>query len=76
MPENEGLNLILDRRSVRTYREGKIGRDLLCRMVEAGMYAPCPSGQPWQFVVLDDAAIFRQIAAFHPMVAWYARPPL
>jgi coenzyme F420-0:L-glutamate ligase/coenzyme F420-1:gamma-L-glutamate ligase len=50
-----GLDIVLSRRSIRSFSKESVPRSKLDRILEAGMKAPSPHNtQPWKFVVLSD----------------------
>jgi len=55
---NPVLQAISERRSVRKYKEKKIPRNLLEKVIEAGNLAPSVDNlQPWRFVVVEDESL-------------------
>ena len=65
--ETDILDLIKSRRAVRQFREGRIDREVLARLVEAGQWAPSGSGrEPCVFVVVDDPDRIDTLRAFAP----------
>ncbi|MFO8128868.1 MAG: nitroreductase family protein [Bacteroidales bacterium] len=61
------LESIKKRRSIRTYEKGRIPRETIQILLEAAMYAPSARNeQPWQFMVVDDPAVLRELAEAHP----------
>ncbi len=58
---------IFTRRSIRKYRDTRIGDEQIDTLLKAGMYAPSAvNKQPWHFVVLDDREIFEKVIEVHP----------
>ncbi len=56
--ENPVLRTIIERRSVRKYKEQKVPRGLLEKVIEAGNHAPSVDNlQPWRFVVVEDEGV-------------------
>ena len=54
---NDLATLLRSRRSVRSYLDRPVPRELLEQVLEAARWAPSPHGrQPWRFVVLTQAA--------------------
>ena len=54
---NNTLEIIHQRKSVRNYTDQKVGKDLLEKLVKAGMAAPTAvNKQPWAFITIDDRA--------------------
>ncbi len=59
---NEVLKAIKTRRAVRAYETGKIPRDMLNKIIEAGNDAPSAmNSQPWRFVVVEDEALHQKL---------------
>jgi nitroreductase len=49
------LSVLFSRRSIRRYLEKPVERDLLIKLLQAGMAAPsAANSQPWEFIVVDD----------------------
>lgn len=54
---------IKERRSVRSYLEKPVPKEVIERIVEAGTYAPSGANlQPWRFVLVDDPELKKEIA--------------
>ena len=61
------MDPIMARRSIRKYRSDVLQGDVLERLVEAGMAAPCANGRrSWHFVVIDDRELLDAVPKFHP----------
>jgi nitroreductase len=57
------LALLKSRRSIRRYRPDPVPDEMVEQLLEAGRWAPSASNrQPWEFIVVRDEAIRRQIA--------------
>lgn len=53
--ENEVITCIKRRRSVRSYKDVTIARDIIDTIITAGKYAPSAENrQPWKFIVVTD----------------------
>lgn len=53
---------ILERRSVRKYKDRQVPEDLVRRILEAGRYAPSAGNcQPWKFLVVRDRAMLDEM---------------
>jgi nitroreductase/NAD-dependent dihydropyrimidine dehydrogenase PreA subunit len=53
---------VLKRRSVRNFKDEPVPDHLIRRVLEAGRFAPSAGNcQPWQFIVITDKALIRQI---------------
>ena len=70
--ENQVLNNIRQRRSVRHFVPGKrVPREQLIELVKAGMAAPSACNrQPWAFIAIDDPEVAAELAAIHPHAAF------
>ena len=63
----EAMQAILGRRSIRKYRQGEVGDDMVRQLLEAAMSAPSAGNeQPWHFIVIRDRAVLNAIPNFHP----------
>ncbi|WP_425803399.1 nitroreductase family protein [Desulfitobacterium sp. Sab5] len=61
------MNVILNRKSIRKYKDIKLSDDIVEELLRAGMQAPSAANeQPWEFVVLRDKEIMKKITEFHP----------
>lgn len=61
---NSFFDLVHERRSVRSYNDKAVPKELIERAVEAARLAPSAhNAQPWKFIVVDNAAIKDEIAA-------------
>ncbi|AIH04255.1 nitroreductase family protein [Thermodesulfobacterium commune] len=55
---------IFDRRSIRRYLEQKPNKELIYRLLEAGIWAPSGlNNQPWRFVIVWSEEIKQKLAA-------------
>lgn len=60
------MNAILNRKSIRKYKDIKISDEIIEGLLRAGMQAPSAGNeQPWEFVVLRDKEIMKRITEFH-----------
>lgn len=63
----EAFECLLDRRSVRKFREGEIPDETMVEILKAAMYAPSAGNQrPWHFVVIRSRKTLERIMGFHP----------
>jgi nitroreductase len=87
LPLDEDWNpverVILERRSVRIYKERQVPENLVRRILEAGRYAPSAGNyQPWKFVVIRDKDIIDEMEKdarmmakmIKAMLAWETSP--
>jgi len=71
------LKAIKVRRSVRAYSLRPIPDDLMQRMQDALRYAPSACNiQPWQFILVTDATLRRQLARAAKEQMWMADAPV
>jgi nitroreductase len=64
------LDAIRTRRSIRKYEPKEVPEELVEKAIAAAMMAPSArNAQPWQFVVLTDRGLLRQIPKINPH-AW------
>jgi nitroreductase len=67
------LDAIRNRRSIRQYLARPVPRELLQQILTAAMYAPSACNQqPWQFVVIDDRELLREIPEINSYAAMAA----
>ena len=63
-PFNAVETTIIERRSVRVYRDKPVPEYLVKRILEAGRYAPSAGNcQSWKYVVVQDPALIAEMAA-------------
>jgi nitroreductase len=63
MNNQELLNLIGSRQSVRAYASSPVEKEKLLRCIEAARLAPSAcNAQPWKFIIIDDAVLKNTIA--------------
>lgn len=61
------LDAIRTRRSIRKYKDRPVPEELVQKILAAAMSAPSArNAQPWQFVVIEDRRILREIARINP----------
>lgn len=60
-------DVFFTRRSVRSYTDQKIEQEKLDYILRAAMYAPSARNmRSWQFIVVDDKALFEKVNNMHP----------
>lgn len=60
------LKAILARRSIRAYTGEPVSREIITKLLEAGMAAPSSMNRtPWHFVVVSDRATLTKLAEAH-----------
>ena len=63
----DALEALNTRRSIRKFKQGKISKDTINKILETGMSAPSAiNEQPWHFVVIDKQELIDKILKFHP----------
>ncbi|HBC97794.1 MAG TPA: nitroreductase family protein [Clostridium sp.] len=61
------MNAILERKSIRKYTDKMISKEIIEKILKAGMSAPSAvDEQPWQFIVIDDKDTLNEITKIHP----------
>ena len=77
-PDNQALECILTRTSVRQYDENRtISRDTIGTLLRAAMAAPTAvNKQPWAFVAIDNRQDLDSLAAVLPYARMLAKAPL
>lgn len=61
------METILSRRSIRKYTDKPIEQKIINQLLEAAMSAPSAGNQqPWQFIIVDERNILKEIPKFHP----------
>lgn len=59
---NEVINAIKSRRSVRSYKNDVLSKDILQQIIEAGCYAPTGhNAQPWHFSAIQDRELLDEV---------------
>ncbi|MGD9332970.1 MAG: nitroreductase family protein [Desulfobacterales bacterium] len=71
-------DLIRNRRSIRRFKDRPVAPEKIDLLLEAALRAPSSRGfNPWEFVVVDDAALLQKLARCKPHGARFlARAPL
>jgi nitroreductase len=73
----DAIDAILTRRSVRRFLTDPVPEDKVKLLLRAAMQAPSAvNQQPWQFVVINDQALLREVAIFHTSVQVLHEAPL
>lgn len=63
----ETMNVLLNRRSIRSYTDKDIPNDIIMDILKGGMYAPSGGNeQPWDFIVIKDKSMLEKITEIHP----------
>jgi nitroreductase len=71
------ITAIHTRRSVRAYTDARVDAEAVRTMLAAAMTAPSAgNGQPWEFIIVDDAARMAKIPEIHPYAGMAPKAPL
>jgi nitroreductase len=71
------LDFIKQRRSIRAFEKSEITEDDIEMILEAGRWAPSASNrQPWEFIVIKDKEILKEIASSAMYGNFVKRAPL
>lgn len=61
------MESILNRKSIRKYKDAKIRQEQVEELLRAGMQAPSAGNeQPWEFIVLRNKEVMKKITEIHP----------
>jgi nitroreductase len=61
------MDAILNRKSIRKYKDTKVTDEIVEELLKAAMAAPSAGNeQPWEFIVLRDKDIMQKITEVHP----------
>jgi len=64
---SKALDVMLSRRSIRSYEDRPLNDTIFEHLLKAAMAAPSAHNQqPWEFVIIDDRATLDKIPEFHP----------
>jgi len=73
----EILEALKTRRSIRRYHKDPIPQAMLVKILEAGRWAPSASNsQPWDFIVITEPELKRQVARAHMYGLFLLEAPL
>ena len=68
---------LFTRRSVRKYLPTKVKEEDIKKLLKAGMYAPSAiNEQPWEFIVVDDEAIIKDLGSVNTRSTFIQTAPL
>jgi len=74
---NEGMKLIMTRRSIRRYQDAPVSEGDVETLLRAAMAAPSAGNcQPWHFVVVRERETMRRIMDVHPYSKMLDHAPL
>ncbi len=75
--DNIAYQNILSRTSIRNFTDQAVSEDLKTALLQAGMAAPSGvNKQPWEFILIDDPKILRQLADSLPYAKMTALAPM
>ncbi len=71
------MNAIYTRRSVRSFKETKVEKDKIEKLLRAAMQAPSASNQqPWEFIVIESQEGREKVASMSPYASPIKKAPL
>lgn len=71
------MNSIFKRRSIRKYKNQEIEKEKVKKLLEAAMNAPSAGNeQPWQYIVVDDKNLLKEMSKMSPYSKMTADAPL
>ena len=71
------MKTIYKRRSIRKYLDKPVDSKIINDLIKAGMNAPSAGNErPWEFIVVDDSTILKQIPHVHPYAAMTKEAPV
>ena len=71
------LNNILNRTSVRSYKDKPVEKEKIEKLLRAGMAAPTAvNKQPWHFIVVTDKSQLQKLSEANPYAEMAAKAPL
>ena len=74
---NETINSIMNRRSIRRYKDTPIDRATIEVLLKAGVAAPSASNrQPWELIVVTSRETREKLAQVHPYAKMLPRAPV
>jgi len=75
--ENEYLNFLLTRRSIRKFKPDPISREVILKILDVARYAPSArNAQPWIFIVITDEKVKNELASVHSWTSPLKNAPL
>ena len=71
------MDILMNRRSVRSYTDRPVGEDLISEILAAAMNAPSAGNeQPWQFIVVRDRSLMDECMQVHPYAKMLSQAPV
>lgn len=72
----DALSIIHSRKSVRSFTEQSVDREMLVDIIKAGMAAPTGMDRrPWEFIIVEDSALLNQMAEGLPNAKFLVASP-
>jgi nitroreductase len=73
----EFIELIKSRRSIRKYQDKPVSNEILQKLLEAAQWAPSAhNSQPWEFIIIKDEEIKRNIANVSSWGKFFSKAPV
>lgn len=71
------LELLKTRRSIRKYQNKPVEKEKIKKCLEAARWAPSASNkQPWEFMIVEEEHIRKQLAEIHPYAKFTKESPV
>ncbi|MGC8672221.1 MAG: nitroreductase family protein [Thermoplasmata archaeon] len=71
------IDIILERRSIRSFKKDPVPDDILLKIIEAAQYAPSSwNRQPWRFIVIRDKTKLKRISEILPYGKFLSNVPM
>lgn len=71
------IEAIFSRRSIRKYKDKPVEKEMILKLLEAGMYAPTARNtRAWHFVVIENRGMLDHLALLHPYAKMLHEAPL
>ena len=62
--QNEVIKNIMERRSIRNYKDETVDKEILKQIIQAGRYAPSAKNrQPWKFIVITKKDLIQELSS-------------
>ncbi len=77
MDVNRYINFLLTRRSIRKFKDKNIDDDTILKILDIARYAPSAhNSQPWEFIIIRDRDILKELSKIHYGAKPLSRAPL
>lgn len=74
---NPAFQNIITRTSIRSFTDQNVSEEIKSALLHAGMSAPSGvNKQPWEFILIDDPAVLKQLAEALPYAKMVAQAPM